>query len=79
VSKTPESLVPAIRQYKHNTGEDGFVFGYDKQETDSLVEQLESSNFEMREALFEINRMIRRGYVNLGDNLNYQIMAMFKK
>ena len=32
-------LLPALRQYRHNHG-DGFVFGYDKEETDRIVSGL---------------------------------------
>ena len=68
----------ALRQYQHNDCS-GFVFGYDLEITDELFNNLENSNFEMRGVLFEINRMVRRGYVNLGENLNYQLMAMFSE
>ena len=74
--KTPESLIPAIRQYQHND-KSGFVFGYDMEVTNEVVDQLENSNFEMEGVLNQINKMIRLGYVNLGDDLNYQIFAMF--
>ena len=33
---TPEILIPALRQYRHNNGE-GLVFGYDKDEVEKLV------------------------------------------
>ena len=36
VLKEPDPLLPALRQYSHNHGE-GFVFGYDKEETDRIV------------------------------------------
>ena len=68
----------ALRQYQHNNCS-GFVFGYDVEITDEVFNNLENSNFEMRVVLFEINRMVRRGYVNLGENLNYQLMAMFSE
>ncbi len=68
----------ALRQYQHNDCS-GFVFGYDKKITDEVFNNLENSNFEMRGTLFEINRMVRFGYVNLGENLNYQLMAMFNE
>ncbi len=41
------------------------------------IDQLENSNFEMEDVLNQINKMIRLSYVNLGDDLNYQIFAMF--
>ena len=34
--KEPDLLLTALRQYSHNHGE-GFVFGYDKEETDRIV------------------------------------------
>jgi hypothetical protein len=37
--KTPEMLIPALRQYKHNSGE-GFVIGYDQTYVDTLVKDL---------------------------------------
>ena len=33
---TSNPLLTALRQYRHNHG-DGFVFGYDKEETDRVV------------------------------------------
>jgi len=68
----------ALRQYQYNDCS-GFVFGYDLEVTDEAFNNLENSNFEMRGVLFEINRMVRRGYVNLGENLNYQLMSMFSE
>lgn len=35
-----KQLTPAIRQYKHNDGSDGFVIAYDKTETEKLVTEL---------------------------------------
>lgn len=35
-----KELIPAIRQYKHNDGSDGFVFAYDRDETEKLVTEL---------------------------------------
>ena len=34
-----KKLEPAIRQYKHNDGSDGFVIAYDKHETEQILEQ----------------------------------------
>ncbi|GAG26440.1 unnamed protein product [marine sediment metagenome] len=36
-------LIPAIRQYKHNDGSEGFVLAYDKSETEKVVDQLRYS------------------------------------
>lgn len=35
-----EVLIPAIRQYKHNDGSEGFVMGYDKSVTNEIVKNL---------------------------------------
>ena len=40
ISKAKEYLAPAYRQYKHNDGSDGFVAGFDFQETIRLVANL---------------------------------------
>jgi len=38
--KTPEYLYPAVRQYRHNDGSDGFVFGFDHDETIKIIKSL---------------------------------------
>jgi hypothetical protein len=38
---TPEPLIPAIRQYKHNDGSDGFVIAFDEKLTIAAFAQLE--------------------------------------
>jgi hypothetical protein len=38
---TPEPLIPAIRQYKHNDGSDGFVIAFDEKLTVAAFAQLE--------------------------------------
>ena len=43
MSKTPEILWGATRQYKHNDGSDGFVLAFEQGETIKIVSQLESS------------------------------------
>ena len=43
---TPNPLLTALRQYRHNHGE-GFVFGYDKEETDRIVAKLVEALEEM--------------------------------
>jgi hypothetical protein len=40
VNKTPELLIPALRQYKHNNGEEGFVCAYDRDEVNALYTKL---------------------------------------
>jgi hypothetical protein len=35
-----DELTPAIRQYKHNDGSEGFVMAYDRAETEKVVWEL---------------------------------------
>ena len=59
--KTPELLWPALRQYRHNTDnspninhpENGFVTGFDYDETVVVVKRLEQQLAELREAVQE--------------------------
>jgi NAD kinase len=45
-----KQLIPAIRQYKHNDGSDGFVIAYDKDETEKLVAELNAQiEFKIKE------------------------------
>lgn len=45
-----KELIPAIRQYKHNDGSEGFVMAYDKDETEKLVTELNSQiEFKIKE------------------------------
>jgi hypothetical protein len=45
-----KQLNSAIRQYKHNDGSDGFIFGYDKIETEKLVNELNAQiEFKIKE------------------------------
>lgn len=37
ITKAKEYLVPALRQYKHNDGSDGFVYAFDYDETIELM------------------------------------------
>ena len=37
-----KELIPAIRQYKHNDGSEGFVIAYDKEETEKAFTRLKS-------------------------------------
>ena len=37
--KTPEYLLSAVRQYRHNNS-DGFVYGFDHDETIRIIESL---------------------------------------
>ena len=63
--KTPELLWPALRQYRHNTDnspninhpENGFVTGFDYDETVVVVKRLEQQLTELREALEKLARL----------------------
>jgi hypothetical protein len=48
---TPEILIPAIRQYKHNTGGDGFVVGYDKEGVNKIVIDLQNQIIDLKACL----------------------------
>ena len=59
-------LEAALRQYRHNNSE-GFVCGYDVDETHKVVEQLQRDNAELRatvEALREVAEESFRGWCN---------------
>ena len=75
--KTPELLWPALRQYRHNTDnspninhpENGFVTGFDYDETVVVVKRLERQLAEIREAaLAEVARQ-RHQYAILRQEL----------
>lgn len=51
-------LTPALRQYRHNTGDD-FVFGYDVEETNAIVNELEDK---LLEAMRIVNQVAHIGY-----------------
>lgn len=51
-------LWPAIRQYRHNDGSDGFVFGYDQKETERFVRGLRTENERLRGELAELRAML---------------------
>lgn len=53
--KTPKILLSASRQYKHNTGEDGFVFGFDNDETIKIFNKLQAENDRLRKEKAEYN------------------------
>ena len=62
---TSNTLSGASRQYKHNDGSDGFVFGYDKPEIDNLVAQLNNEIKYLRENIENEsakNANYRQGY-----------------
>lgn len=43
-------LYNAVRQYKHNDGSEGFVIGYDKDETEKVVTELKAQiEFKIKE------------------------------
>ncbi len=49
--KTPEALIPAVRQYKHNNGEEGFVIGYDVKTTNKVVVDLQNQIIDLKACL----------------------------
>ena len=59
MSKTPERLIHALRQYRHNTDnsgsltepEKGFVIAFDYEETCAAFAELEAENKRLRETL----------------------------
>lgn len=77
--KTPELLWPALRQYRHNTDnspninhpENGFVTGFDYDETVVVVKRLEQQLAALRELLSLIRDDLRLrsedGVVDLSD------------
>ena len=42
MSNTPEKLIPALRQYRHNIGDDSFVTGLDYEITCEVVNHLQA-------------------------------------
>jgi hypothetical protein len=70
--KTPEILIPALRQYKHNNGSEGFVVAYDKKETESIIQSLQQQNAELRDFLVDIRAGLRPIRTN-ADNMISQI------
>tara|TARA_R110002096_G_scaffold412705_1_gene613239 strand:- start:33 stop:233 length:201 start_codon:yes stop_codon:yes gene_type:complete len=45
-----KELIPAIRQYKHNDGSEGFVIAYDEKETEKVVTELKAQiEFKIKE------------------------------
>lgn len=50
--KTPELLVPAARQYRHNNDrEAGFVIGYDEEMTRQIVIDLQNTIIDLKACL----------------------------
>ena len=64
MSKTPEILIPALRQYRHNTDnsvgllspEQGFVSGFDYELTCDVVEKLLLQSEMLRVAYVKIRK-----------------------
>ena len=44
---TPEPLIPAIRQYKHNDGSEGFVIAFDERLTIDAFAKLQQQRKEL--------------------------------
>jgi len=42
---TPENLQPALRQYRHNCGDDALLIGFDYAETINAFEELEHRRY----------------------------------
>ncbi len=57
-------LTPALRQYQHNDSSD-FVFGYDLDQTQAIVEQLQATNQQLVEALEKISGLCERRHNRL--------------
>lgn len=72
-----ELLIPALRQYRHNNG-DGFVFGYDKSETDRTVSALIKERDELKVFVCHMAKMVLRGCINLGDENNQEVRRLSK-
>ncbi|MBO9484323.1 hypothetical protein [Salinisphaera sp. G21_0] len=53
MSKTPEPLVPALRQYRSNDGSEGFIIAYDKEEAEKALARLARYADRLREDLEE--------------------------
>ena len=49
--KTPKLLIPAIRQYKHNDGSEGFVIAYDKALTQQIIWDLQNEIIDLKACL----------------------------
>jgi hypothetical protein len=49
--KLLEILIPAIRQYKHNDGSEGFVFACDKELTQQIVCDLQNEIMDLKACL----------------------------
>ena len=58
MSKTPEILRGATRQYKHNDGSDGFVVAFEQVETIKIVGQLESSIAQLKREKAELEQQL---------------------
>ena len=50
--KTPELLIPAIRQYRHNNNS-GFIFGYDTEEADKAFNDIQAKNTALNNLITE--------------------------
>ena len=62
-TKVPEILWPAQRQYRHNSGDDALVFGFDQYETVKVVTSLQKRITELeaerRRAMVHLEEMKR--------------------
>lgn len=62
-----DKLISALRQYKHNDDDSGFVFGYDKEQADKVFMQLIDEITELKVQLIDI-KSISTG-IQLGEEL----------
>jgi len=66
-AEAKQLLCGALRQYKHNNGSYGFVFGYDAEMTESLVNELlikctHQAAETRREVIEKVKRLERFGW-----------------
>ena len=46
-----ELLAPAVRQYKHNNGDEGFIIAYDEEVTRQIVIDLQNQIIDLKACL----------------------------
>jgi hypothetical protein len=51
ISKTPEILIPALRQYKHNDNSGEFIAGYDCEAVEQVIINLQMQILDLKAAL----------------------------
>ena len=58
-TKVPEILWPAQRQYRHNSGDDALVFGFDQYETVKVVTSLQKRIADLEEQVEDLKYDLR--------------------